>query len=154
MICPKGIKGTKKMWGILKTKMHGPFAKEKFHFIKGFKNQKCLARSFREGIFLLHNMLSKTNPRAFQRVSCGVEKGLYFKWLIYKSLYVGWRGWGGRDEWGKKPLQKLKQEFRWRVLDDDCEHWPLAVDRGKETAPPFLWSRQRIYTTRGDGTEE
>jgi hypothetical protein len=34
---------------------------------------------------------------------CGVEKGLHLKWLIYKSLYEGWRGGegrggGGRDE--------------------------------------------------------
>jgi hypothetical protein len=28
---------------------------------------------------------------------CGVEKGLHLKWLIYKSLYEGWRGGEGME---------------------------------------------------------
>jgi len=94
MICPKGIKGKKEDVRHFENQNAWPFCKGEVPLHKRFQKPKCLARSFQEGIFLLHNMLSKTNPRAFQRVSCGVEKGLYFKWLIYKSLYEGSRGGG------------------------------------------------------------
>lgn len=105
-----------------------PFCKGKVPLHKWFQKPKCLSQSFLgKEIFCFITCPPKQTLEVLSE--CGVEKGLHLKMVNLQEFVWGVEGRGGdgRDEWGKKPLQKLKQESRWRVLDDDCEHWPLRL---------------------------